>query len=522
MYTSGQYERFWTSQLEKVTRAGSDRLRAACPVHGGDNPITLSINLKTGFAHCFKCHGDGEGWSMIDFVVARHGYTKEAAADYIRSIVGSSNGTGLGANLWDFPFPKPLAITTEAVELSHLAGRIVSYAEYLDRVITPGKPGWHAYALYLYETIKAVKLRFQHKDSGTKRLCWLALTPKGGWSKPSKMGLEAPPYRANTLVGAKEIWLLNGEKAVDRAIAEWGVIATCLPNGESSWKKEYLAWFAGAEVVWLVMDNDFAGANHGRTVGARLVQGGVPTRLVHLLNVPPKGDLYDYIELGGTLEACRQIAQGAPLADSIALLEKPAKKQPAPVPLGSADGDEPDLLRYEFTDSGNAQRLAHYAGARLRYARALDGPWLRFRDTHWQGGAVEAGYQAAQDTMHLLQEQGNRQKPDMSEKVWKFANQKLNAGGIHAMLDLARSLLPIDPNEFDRHPMLVNCTNGTFDLETGKLREHRASDYLTSCFPFAYQPDLPPPKLWLQSLAECFSGGPDAGENDLERARNMS
>ena len=62
-YTADQYEHFWTSELGKVVRAGRDRLRAACPVHEGDSPYTLSINLVTGYAHCFKCHGDGEGWS---------------------------------------------------------------------------------------------------------------------------------------------------------------------------------------------------------------------------------------------------------------------------------------------------------------------------------------------------------------------------------------------------------------------------------------------------------------------------
>jgi P4 family phage/plasmid primase-like protien len=520
-YTSDQYEHFWTSELGKVVRAGRDRLRAACPVHEGDSPYTLSINLVTGYAHCFKCHGDGEGWSMIDFTIARHGYDQETASEYVRNLVGGTNGNRSGIVHWDFPFPKPLAITNARVELSHLAERITSYAEYLDQTETPAEPGWHAYALYIYETIKAVKVRFQYKDTGAKRLCWLALTPRGGWSNLKKLGLEAPPYRAATLKGAGEVWLLNGEKACDRAIETWGVVATCLPNGEDKWKKEYLSWFTGIAAVYLVMDNDTTGVHHGKTIGARLVQGGVPTRLVRLDGVPPKGDLYDYIELGGTLEACREIARSSPLADSIELLEKPARKKPGPVPLGTANGSEPDLLPYEYTDNGNAQRLAHYRGNILRYARELETPWQYFTKTHWRSGTVEVGYQSACDTMDLLQRQGNRLKGEQSERIWKFANNKKNAGGIHAMLDLARGILPVDPAEFDRHPLLVNCANGTLDLESGKLRAHSADDYLTRTFPFVYNPELGAPEIFLRSLEQWFGGGPEAGTEELERAQEM-
>lgn len=518
-YSSLQYEQFWTSELDKSVRSG-DRLRAPCPVHAGDG-LTLSVNLSTGFAHCFKCHGDGEGWSMIDFAVVRHGFDRQAAGEYVRDLLGSTNGSGQLSVTWPYPFGRPYAITSDSRQLSRLAQRIEGYRDYLDITATPGAPGWEPYALYVYPEIKALKLRWKHKESGTKRLCWFALTEKGGWKSPMKMGLTAPPYRAGTLKGAKEIWLLNGEKAVDRAIETWKIVATCLPNGESHWRTEYLTWFRDSGIVFLVMDNDPTGTDHGKLVGSQLTKGGVSVRLVTLPDLPPKGDLFDFIETGGTLETCQEIARNAPLANAEISVKEKRARMPA-VPFGELDGSEPDLLPYEFTDSGNAERLARYRSNVLRYAHELDRPWLYFDKTHWRSGNIEVAYQAAQDTLHLLQRQASRLHGETAEKIWKFSNQRLNAGGIHAMLDLARAILRIDPGEFDRHPYLVNCSNGVFDLETGEFRPHRPEDFLTRLFPFAYDPAPEPPMAYLKALDEWMGGGPEASETDLSHAGEMS
>jgi putative DNA primase/helicase len=67
----------------------------------------------------------------------------------------------------------------------------------------------------------------------------------------------------------------------------------------------------------------------------------------------------------------------------------------------------------------------------------------------------------------------------------------------NAMLDLARSEpgIPILPGDFDRDPWLFNCPNGTLELRTGKLREHRREDHITKLCPTEYHPG-----------AECRAG----------------
>jgi len=49
--------------------------------------------------------------------------------------------------------------------------------------------------------------------------------------------------------------------------------------------------------------------------------------------------------------------------------------------------------------------------------------------------------------------------------------------------------ISILPKEMDADPWLLNCLNGTIDLRTGELREHRRDDLITKVCPVEYDPD---------------------------------
>jgi putative DNA primase/helicase len=78
---------------------------------------------------------------------------------------------------------------------------------------------------------------------------------------------------------------------------------------------------------------------------------------------------------------------------------------------------------------------------------------------------------------------------------------------INAMLDMARSEpgIPILPEQMDRDPWLLNCANGTLELKTGKLREHRREVYITTLCPVAFDPDAACP-IWEPLLSQVFAG----------------
>jgi putative DNA primase/helicase len=85
-----------------------------------------------------------------------------------------------------------------------------------------------------------------------------------------------------------------------------------------------------------------------------------------------------------------------------------------------------------------------------------------------------------------------------------WARHTSSAGGIHNMLAMAKSDLAVGPEELDTDPWLFNLLNGTLDLRTGRLREHRREDFITKVAPVAFDPDAECPR-WRGFLATTFA-----------------
>ena len=48
--------------------------------------------------------------------------------------------------------------------------------------------------------------------------------------------------------------------------------------------------------------------------------------------------------------------------------------------------------------------------------------------------------------------------------------------------------IPVGTEALDTDPMVLNVANGTLDLSTGRLREHRREDLITKVAPVRYDP----------------------------------
>lgn len=85
----------------------------------------------------------------------------------------------------------------------------------------------------------------------------------------------------------------------------------------------------------------------------------------------------------------------------------------------------------------------------------------------------------------------------------------------------AADCMRISITEFDRNPYLLNCMNGTYDLETGAFYEHRYSDYLTMQTKFSYRVQNVRCDRWETFISEVTQG--DEGKaNYLQRALGYS
>ena len=145
----------------------------------------------------------------------------------------------------------------------------------------------------------------------------------------------------------------------------------------------------------------------------------------------------------------------------------------------AADTGLPSLAEWmtagHKNDAGNAERLRALYGRDLLYSR-LERSWLAWDGCRWvpdPGGRVyRFAKRAMAEYLRQAVEAGNMDQE-------RFARDSLNDNRIRAALNSLRADVEIDPVDMDSHPLLLNFTNGTVDLQTGILREHRREDRIT-------------------------------------------
>lgn len=123
----------------------------------------------------------------------------------------------------------------------------------------------------------------------------------GGWQWGVK-GVTLVPYRLPDLAEAiaedRTVWVCEGEKAAD-AVRKLGMAATTNAQGAGKWPEHFREHFAGARVV-ILPDNDEAGRKHADQVGTNLADVAASVMVLELPDLPPKGDVVDWIAEGGT------------------------------------------------------------------------------------------------------------------------------------------------------------------------------------------------------------------------------
>ena len=166
------------------------------------------------------------------------------------------------------------------------------------------------------------------------------------------------------------------------------------------------------------------------------------------------------------------------------------------------------LVTLRCTDMGNAERLAHHAGQDLRYVYPWDS-WLRWDGKAWRRDETGEIVRRARDTMRALDAATlHVTDDDTRDYLEQHALRGESASRLNAMIQLARSLLPVGPGELDCHPWLLTCANGTLDLRTGKLGRHDRRHLITKVAPVPYDPKATCP-LWERFLDRVMAGDRD-------------
>jgi putative DNA primase/helicase len=176
---------------------------------------------------------------------------------------------------------------------------------------------------------------------------------------------------------------------------------------------------------------------------------------------------------------------------------------------------------FRLTDLGNAERLVHEHGHDLRFAPGLG--WFAWDGRRWKrdrDGEVTRRAKRMVRSMYALA--GKTEDPDERKRLANWAQQSETKSRLRAAVELAETELAVivDPDQLDADPWLFNAANGTIDLKTGELREHRRNDLLTRISPVVYDPEARS-DLWEAAL-ERATRGKDGLAGFLQRAVGYS
>ncbi len=239
--------------------------RDRCPVHGGESTTSLSLALGDDGRVLLHCHA---------------GCPPEA----ILATLGLAT-----RDLFPPPVP-PTVLGPSASRATRRDGSSIVTYDYVD-----------ADGTLRYQTVRRdPKGFFQRRPDG-----------RGGWIH-DLTGVGRVLYRLPELLAATgPVWLPEGEKDAD-ALASLGLTATTTVGGANApWLASYTEALRGHHVA-LLADNDDPGRARVQRIVRALLGAAASVRIVDLPDLPPKGDVSDWLAAGGTKDALLALARATP------------------------------------------------------------------------------------------------------------------------------------------------------------------------------------------------------------------
>lgn len=239
-----------------------------------DRRPSAAINLASGL---YKDSGTGELLSIFDFALTR---LKLSSFSDALSLVAKEAGVDVRA------IPK------------HQGAILESTHDYLD---ADGN-------------LERQILKYRLKD-GSKSFTQRRLDSKGGWIyKVAKS--RYLPYRLPELLKAlpsAPVFYCEGEKDAD-LLASLGFIATTHAGGTGNTDKAsgQVAPYFNGRIVYVLADNDDTGRLHARTIAEALAPLANVVKIIELPNLPPKGDVSDWLASGNYSDDLEEFCKLAP------------------------------------------------------------------------------------------------------------------------------------------------------------------------------------------------------------------
>lgn len=157
-----------------------------------------------------------------------------------------------------------------------------------------------------------------------------------------------------------------------------------------------------------------------------------------------------------------------------------------------------------LTDLGNAERFLDRYINKIRFCPESK-KWMIFHEGRWLSDNGTFINSMAHDTVRQIIKESEHEGLSPAEKaqIANHAAKSASNGRIKAMIDLAKWLVPISSDAFDRDPLLLNCINGTLNLRVLELKPHDPRDLITKKIPVPFDPKAKCP-IWESSISACM------------------
>jgi len=142
------------------------------------------------------------------------------------------------------------------------------------------------------------------------------------------------------------------------------------------------------------------------------------------------------------------------------------------------------------TDFGNLKRFVGRHGQDVRYIPERKA-WLVWDWTRWIWDMRNEVERRARATIAKIREEAVAAPSAQQQALSKHMQRSEAPARVRAVIRLAQSEpeLVLRVSQLDTEPWLLNVLNGTIDLRTGELGEHRREHLITRLAPVNYDPD---------------------------------
>lgn len=182
-----------------------------------------------------------------------------------------------------------------------------------------------------------------------------------------------------------------------------------------------------------------------------------------------------------------------------------------------------DNTGYSWDESGMAELFSECYKNNTRYCPEAKS-WYTYDNGAWRKdvGSLLVAEKIKEFTRLMVLYCGEITDEEKRKSYLTFVNKMGDRRFRDRLMKDAASVYPIPASQFDANPNLINCLNGTYDLETMSFREHDWRDYLTmqTNFEYTMQDDVRCER-WEEFIREVTCNDKDKADY-LQRALGYS